>query len=234
MEATRVSPTTFERTPARERPKRLRAKLRVSGLATMLATRLAVLALACRPPSSASQLSPEPPSPPSVAAPSPSPSADELGQARGAIDAASAKPGQALLLQGHPLHPWCVSTLTTELNGDRIVQSIDWQGCTSSNRSPDPAYWEEGTLWYDEKQGGGRFGYSVFRTINDSTHILNTKLQTSGSFASSNYLAVRRGEMIDWNPTANPPRRTITTLTRLGEVLKAEEVDALVQAVTAK
>jgi hypothetical protein len=124
--------------------------------------------------------------------------------------------------------------LTTELNGDRIVQSIDWQGCTRSVRSRAPGYWQNGTLWYDEGKEGDRFGYSVYRTIDDSTHILSTKIQTSGTFGSSNYLAVRRSEVSDWNPMVDPPRHTITTLTRLGEVWKAEEVDALVKSVTTK
>jgi len=219
------------------RHEKLRAKQRVSARAPLLATRLALLALACRPPSSAGgQLSAEPAS--RLPAPAPPVSraagAEEPGGAREPVEPASAKPGKALLLRGQPLHPRCVSTLTTELNGDRIVQSIDWQGCTSSNRTSDRAYWQDGTLWYDEGQGGNRFGYSVYRTIDDRTQILNTKLQTSGTFASSNYLAVRRSEMLDWNPMLDPPGHTITTLTRLGEVWKAEEVEALVKAVMAK
>lgn len=204
---------------------------------TLLAPLLAALAFGCQPPGSAAgQLSPEPPRKPpaSAAPPSGAPGADEPGRAPQAIDPASAKPGNALLLEGQPLHPWCVSELTTELNGDRIVQSIDWQGCTSSNRSPDPAYWQDGTLWYDDAEAGGRFGYSVYRMVDESTHILNTKLQTSGTFANSNYLAVRRSEMTDWTPMAKPARRSITTLTRLGEVWKAEEVDTLVKAITVK
>ena len=240
-----MSPTTFKRPATLGSPWSPRAKLRFGGLAMAVAAPLAVLAVACHPPSAAArQLSPEPPSnasaptpapsTPAPSPPSPAPAAGEPGRAREPIDPASAKPGHALLLQGQPLHPWCVSTLTTELNGDRIVQSIDWQGCTKSNRSIDPAYWQDGTLWYDEGKEGDRFGYSVYRTIDERTHILNVKLQTSGTFGSSNYLAVRRSEVSDWNPMAHPPWHTITTLTRLGEVWKAEEVDALVKAVTTK
>lgn len=197
-----------------------------------------MLALACQPASpAAGQVSPEPPlkpEPEPLAAPAPSaPTAGEPESGREILG--SREPGKALMLQGKPLHPGCVAQLETETNGDRVVQSIDWQGCTSSNRFSGEPYWEDGTFWYNETQEGDRSGYNVYRELDERTDILQAMFQSAHTYGSLHYLAVRRGEMIDWSErSSKPPGQAITTLTRLGEVIAAEDVEALIRHATKK
>jgi hypothetical protein len=149
-----------------------------------------------------------------------------------------AAPGRALELAGEPLHPGCIFELTQQVNGDIVAHSIYWSidganGCNGSNRYHQAPYWDRGTFWFDQTTRGDRFGYQLARAIDRETYLLQARVETSGTYASTQYLLVRVGSLLETAIDAHHAvQRKATTLTRLGEASSAADADVLVAAVT--
>ncbi len=193
---------------------------------------LPAFALACQLQSPApSHISPDrerSPAPPAAPAGSPLPPTGE--------DTDSKKPGKALELDGKVVHPGCVLELTEAINSDIVVHSVNWslpdaKGCDRSNRYSNAAYWQGGTLWFDQTPAGDRFGYQLYRALDERTYVLRTKTQTSGTFGMSSYLFVKVDDALEWAEyPSGPAKRKVTALTRLGEVHALADVEAIIRA----
>jgi hypothetical protein len=190
---------------------------------------LLALAFACQAQGSA---------PPSVTAePSRLPPPAAAGPSTNASDPEAA-PGRALELAGQPLHPGCIFELTQQVNGDLVAHSIygaidGARGCNRSNRYHQSAYWERGTLWFNQAEAGDRFGYQLTRAIDPQTYLLQTYVHTSGTYASTEFLLVRVDSLLETaiDDAHEPVQRKATLVTRLGEAPSEADAELLVAAV---
>lgn len=189
---------------------------------------LAAGALACQVQSPNS-----PPVSPEAAVPSrAAPSQAVTGALAAAPAASAAVVGRALEFNGKPIHPGCVSELMAQVNGDSVVRSIHLsvpklRSCGESNRYFQEPRWDGGQLRFDTEDGGF-FRYQLYRSLDEHTHVLRTVTASSGTYTALSFLLVRMESAVEWVvEDGRPQQRSITTLTRLGEVSTEEEADAL-------
>lgn len=138
------------------------------------------------------------------------------------------------------INPGCFKELTTELNGDNVVASVnlsvaDIRSCMNSNKYSDKIYTKDG--WVVSKMPANSsesknelaFGYRHLKDLGNGLHIISVYEEVDGSMGSfSSKLLVRFVKKTIF--TLNNQKltnKTVDVIERIGEIEKEGDINKL-------